>query len=132
MDAPFDVEQMVRTAHTWLSAPYLWGGKTFMGVDCSGFVQTVFKAGGIVLPRDAWQQAEKGMEVNSLTEVKPGDLAFFQNEKQRVTHVGILLGSHEIIHASGRVRIDQIDHLGIMNRDNRKRTHALHSIRRVV
>jgi hypothetical protein len=132
MNAPFDVEQMVRTAHTWLSAPYLWGGKTFMGVDCSGFVQTVFKAGGIVLPRDAWQQAEKGMEVNSLTEVKPGDLAFFQNEKQRVTHVGILLGSHEIIHASGRVRIDQIDHLGIMNRKTRKRTHALHSIRRVV
>ena len=132
MNAPFDVEQMVRTAHTWLSAPYLWGGKTFMGVDCSGFVQTVFKAGGIVLPRDAWQQAEKGMEVNSLTEVKPGDLAFFQNEKQRVTHVGILLGSHEIIHASGRVRIDQIDHLGIMNRETRKRTHALHSIRRVV
>lgn len=74
---PFDSELMLKTTHAWMNAPYLWGGKTFMGVDCSGFVQTVFRIQGIKLKRDAWQQAEQGEQVIDLSQAKQGDLAFF-------------------------------------------------------
>ena len=100
-----------------------------MGVDCSGYVQTVFKVAGIALQRDASQQAEQGSPV-SLPEAKAGDLAFFHNEAGRVIHVGMVWNDHEIIHASGRVRIDQLDGDGILNRENNRRTHQLHSVRR--
>jgi cell wall-associated NlpC family hydrolase len=126
----FTGNDIVRFADEWLNAPYLWGGKTFMGVDCSGFVQTVFKLFGVKLLRDAYQQAEQGMVVKSLEKAKEGDVAFFHNENGRVTHVGILLSSTQIIHASGKVRIDTLDEQGIVNRDNGKRTHQLHSIKR--
>jgi len=126
----FNGNDIVRSAHEWLYAPYLWGGKTLMGVDCSGFVQTVFKLFGIKLLRDAYQQAEQGMAVKSLENAKEGDVAFFHNENGRVTHVGILLNSTQIIHASGKVRIDTLDEQGIVNSDNGKRTHQLHSIKR--
>lgn len=102
-----------------------------MGVDCSGFVQTVFKLFGVQLLRDAYQQAEQGILIERLEKVKDGDVAFFQNENGRVTHVGILLNSSKIIHASGKVRIDTLDEQGIVNTDNGKRTHHLHSVRRV-
>lgn len=124
-----DIELLLKTAHVWLNAPYLWGGKTFMGVDCSGFVQTVFKVMGIKLPRDAWQQAETGTAVE-FSSAQFGDLAFFNNEKGRVIHVGILLGSTSIVHASGKVRVDDLDSQGIRNRQTRKQTHTLHSVRR--
>ena len=124
-----DAEFLKRTAHVWIAAPYLWGGKTFMGVDCSGYVQTVFKVAGIALQRDASQQAEQGTMV-SLPEAKAGDLAFFHNEAGKVIHVGMVWNGHEIIHASGRVRIDLLDAEGILNRENNLRTHQLHSVRR--
>lgn len=130
VDKPFDLDLLWRTAQALLNAPYLWGGKTFMGVDCSGFVQTVFKVLGIRLKRDAYQQAEEGSAVKMLQEAKTGDVAFFQNENGRVTHVGILLNDHQIIHASGKVRIDSLDEQGIVNSENGKRTHQLHSIKR--
>jgi gamma-D-glutamyl-L-lysine dipeptidyl-peptidase len=117
-------------AEAWLEAPYLWGGKTLMGVDCSGFVQTVFKVAGIKLKRDAWQQATQGTEVLTLDESKENDLAFFANDEGRVTHVGMLLNNNQIIHASGKVRIDTIDAEGIINSETNERTHRLYSMRR--
>jgi cell wall-associated NlpC family hydrolase len=101
-----------------------------MGVDCSGFVQTTCKVAGIKLKRDAWQQATQGEPVNNLAEAQKGDIAFFQNDNGRVTHVGILLDNNKIIHASGKVRIDNLDEQGITNVDSGARTHTFHSIRR--
>lgn len=115
----------------FLNAPYLWGGKTIFGFDCSGFVQVVFKIAGTTFPRDAYQQAELGEVVDFLQEVLPGDLAFFHNAEDRITHVGILLSPTEIIHCSGSVRIDQIDHQGIFNQFLGKYTHPLRVIKRL-
>jgi gamma-D-glutamyl-L-lysine dipeptidyl-peptidase len=122
-------ELVETTAKRWLNAPYLWGGRTILGVDCSGFVQVNFKMVGIDLPRDAWQQAQQGHAVKKLRDAVKGDLAFF-DDKEEIVHVGILLSNSEIIHASGKVRIDQIDKKGITNSTTGKRTHSLRSIRR--
>jgi gamma-D-glutamyl-L-lysine dipeptidyl-peptidase len=126
---PFDQDLLIGSAHSWLNAPYLWGGKTLMGVDCSGFVQTLFKLLGIKLCRDAYQQAEQG-QPHTLEEARLGDLAFFHNEAGRITHVGLVWNAHQIIHASGRVRIDTLNKEGITNSTTGKRTHQLHSLRR--
>lgn len=116
----------------FINTPYLWGGKSVFGIDCSGFVQQVFKLFGIKLLRDTHLQAEQGMKINSLQEARYSDLAFFCNEGGRVTHVGIILEENKIIHASGRVRIDTIDEEGIVNIENGKRTHRMHSIVRMI
>jgi len=123
---------LLKTVHAWLNAPYLWGGKTLMGVDCSGFVQTVFKVLGVHLWRDAYQQAALGTAVDNIQDAREGDLAFFHNEAGKITHVGIILNERKIIHASGRVRIDTIDRDGIINLENGKRTHHLNSLRRLL
>jgi cell wall-associated NlpC family hydrolase len=115
----------------FLDTPYLWGGKSVFGIDCSGFVQQVFKMFGIKLLRDAYLQATQGSEVNNLQEAQRGDLAFFQNEDGRITHVGIILKDKQIVHASGKVRIDSIDEQGIVNSETGKRTHHLHSIKKL-
>jgi cell wall-associated NlpC family hydrolase len=124
-----DIDLLKRLTFRWLNAPYQWGGRTILGVDCSGFVQVNYKMMGIDLKRDAWQQAKQGGEVASLEKAKAGDLAFF-NDKEEIVHVGILLSQQEIIHASGCVRIDRIDEKGITNADTGKRTHKLKLIRR--
>lgn len=129
-EQPSNEEELLETAKKWLNAPYLWGGKTFMGVDCSGFVQTVFKVHGIRLSRDAWQQAKEGESVEKLVFAKTGDVPFFNNPEGRITHVGILLNPNQIIHSSGNVRIDKIDEEGIINMQTGKRTHQLHSMKR--
>ncbi|MBR4804454.1 MAG: C40 family peptidase [Bacteroidales bacterium] len=121
---------LLQTAQSFLNAPYLWGGKTLFGIDCSGFTQTLFSAFGIQLPRDASQQADKGVPVGSLDGALPGDLLFFDNDKGRIIHVGILLEKELVIHASGCVRIDNIDKKGIFNNDMGQYTHHLASVRR--
>lgn len=115
----------------WLNTPYLWGGRSVFGVDCSGFTQNVFKMQGIRLWRDAYQQAEQGILVNFIEEVECGDLAFFDNEEERIIHVGIILDKQTIIHASGHVRLDRLDHQGIFNVDTKKYSHKLRIIKRM-
>jgi hypothetical protein len=117
-------------AKPWMNAPYLWGGRTPLGVDCSGFVQVIFKMMGLDLLRDARQQQGQGIKVKNLANARCGDLAFFETRNGKISHVGILLSPREIIHASGRVRMDQIDEKGIINADSGKRTHSLATIRR--
>ena len=102
-----------------------------MGVDCSGFVQTVFKMLGVPLLRDAWQQQEQGTAVE-FPEMSEGDLAFFHNEKGRIVHVGIVLEGGKIMHASGKVRIDALTNEGIIHAQSGKQTHSLHSIKRII
>ena len=114
----------------YLNTPYLWGGRSVYGIDCSGFVQQVFRYFNIVLPRDAYQQAGEGESVGFLQEAQCGDLAYFDNEEGRITHVGILFNQDTIIHASGKVRIDKIDNMGIVNGDTGERTHKLRLIKR--
>ncbi len=124
---PSDIQQLVMP---WLHAPYLWGGRTPFGVDCSGFVQVVMKLAGIQMLRDARLQVDQGKEVATLSEAQTGDLAFF-NDREEIVHVGILLSNNSIIHAAGKVRIDTIDEKGITNGDTGKRTHQLKTIRRI-
>jgi cell wall-associated NlpC family hydrolase len=128
---PFSRVSLEAVIQPYINAPYLWGGKSVFGIDCSGFVQQVFKVFGVKLLRDAYLQAEQGVAVNSTEEAHLGDLAFFQNETGRVTHVGIVLEDNKIVHASGQVRIDKLDSEGIKNSNDGKPTHRLHSIRKV-
>ena len=115
-----------------LNIPYLWGGRSSFGIDCSGLVQTSYKIAGINLLRDASQQINMGETVNFLNEIKIGDVAFFDNEEGRIVHTGILLSSDKIVHASGSVRVDSIDHQGIFNQELEKYTHKLRVIKRMV
>lgn len=124
-----DGELIKQLTFKWLNAPYMWGGRTILGVDCSGFVQVNFKMIGLDLPRDAWQQAKDGKRVKNLKDAQAGDLAFFDDDDE-IVHVGILLNNEQIIHASGKVRIDPIDRKGIINIDTEKRTHSLLTIKR--
>jgi cell wall-associated NlpC family hydrolase len=122
---------LAEVAVTYLKSPYLWGGKTPFGIDCSGFTQQVFSICGIRLPRDAWQQASCGTAVDHLEDAQPGDLAFFDNDKNRIIHVGIIFEKNKIIHASGEVRIDLLDRKGIWNKDKNLYSHKLRNIQRM-
>ena len=127
-----DKKTITEITSIFLNTAYLWGGKSVFGIDCSGFVQSVFKMLNIVLPRDANTQAEQGEPIGFLQEVSCGDLAFFDDEEGKIIHVGILLNDQQIIHASGNVRIDAIDNEGIINSTTHKRTHCLRLIKRVI
>ena len=117
------------TAMHFLNAPYLWGGKTIFGIDCSGFIQVVFRIAGIDLPRDSHQQLGHGRMINSLEDAQPGDLLFFGQNKGAINHVGMLMEHDKIIHASGKVRIDRVDHQGIYNTESQSYTHTLRAIK---
>lgn len=125
-------ELLIKVARKYLNAPYLWGGRSPFGIDCSGFTQAVFKIFGIALPRDAYQQAEMGEMVDFVAASNVGDLAFFVNKEGRIHHVGIILEKNHIIHASGMVRIDKLDHFGIYHVGKRSYTHTLRFIKRMV
>ena len=125
-------KNIIETAMKFLNVPYLWSGRSFFGIDCSGFVQLVYKVHGIALPRDAYQQAEIGEVLSFVEESQPGDLAFFENAEGQIVHVGILLNNFEIIHAFGKVRIDALDTTGIFNKDLNRHTHKLRFIRNIL
>lgn len=125
-------EHLIETAFLYLNAPYLWGGKTPFGIDCSGFTQMVYKLNGYKLLRDASQQATQGEALSFIEESEPGDLAFFDNNEGLITHVGIIMKDNYIIHAHGKVRIDRLDHSGIYNVDKNIHTHKLRVIKKVI
>lgn len=125
-------DNLIKTSFMYLNAPYLWGGKTPFGIDCSGFTQMVYKLNGYHLLRDASQQATQGEALSFIEESEPGDLAFFDNDEGSIIHVGIIMDDNYIIHASGKVRIDRIDHLGIFNTETNKHTHKLRVIKKII
>jgi hypothetical protein len=124
--------EILNMAFTYLNSPYLWGGKTPFGIDCSGFTQMVYKLCGYKLFRDATEQAKQGEVLSFIEESEPGDLAFFDDEEGNIIHVGIILNNYKIIHSYGKVRIDILDHSGIFNADLQKHTHQLRVIKKVI
>jgi hypothetical protein len=126
------VKELKETAYLFLNAPYLWGGRSPFGIDCSGFTQLVYKLNGYKLPRDASQQVELGTPLSFVEEAEAGDLAFFDNEEGSIVHVGIILENQQIIHASGLVRIDKFDHYGIFHSDDKKYSHMLRVIKKII
>ncbi|SDS99961.1 C40 family peptidase [Winogradskyella sediminis] len=125
-------DNIIKSAFLFLNAPYLWGGKTPFGIDCSGFTQMVYKINGYKLLRDASEQATQGEALSFIEESEPGDLAFFDNAEGHITHVGIIMENNYIIHAHGKVRIDRLDHSGIYNTDKNIHTHKLRVIKKIV
>ena len=125
-------ESLVETAKKFINVPYLWGGRSYFGIDCSALVQLVYKIHGIALPRDADKQAELGEARDFVEESEPGDLAFFEDETGFISHVGLVLSPFELIHASGKVRIDSLDFSGIYNAEKNKHTHKLRMVKTVI
>lgn len=123
---------LIDSALLFLNSPYLWGGKTPFGIDCSGFTQLVYKLNGYKLLRDSSDQVTQGESLSFIAESEPGDLAFFDNDEGVITHVGIIMENHHIIHAHGKVRIDRLDQTGIFNYQAKKHTHKLRVIQRII
>jgi hypothetical protein len=127
-----EFEYLRTVALKYINAPYQWGGKSPFGIDCSGLTQMAFKIAGYKLSRDSWQQAQQGKVVKTFNEARPGDLAFFKNQHDKISHVGILLNDEKILHAHGRVRIDHINEEGILNVETKVYSHLLAFVRRIL
>lgn len=125
-------EFILKIARRYLHAPFLHGGRSPMGIDAAGLVQMVFKIANVALPREAAQQVYIGSIVDFVEQSMPGDVAFFENRTGRITHCGIILPDAEVIHAFGSVRIDKIDHYGIYDRSEKRYTHRLRVVRRML
>lgn len=110
-------EALVATSKTLMGVPYLWGGTSTKGMDCSGFTKTVYFLNGVIIPRDASQQVHSGLPIDStksFDQLQKGDLLFFgrkatDSTAEKVVHVGMWIGNNEFIHASDRVRISSMD-----------------------
>ncbi|RPD97924.1 hydrolase Nlp/P60 [Aureibaculum marinum] len=124
-------QSIVNSAFLYANTPFLWGGKTPFGIDSSGFTQMIYRLNGYFLKRKAAEQASQGEVLSFIEESEPGDLAFFDDSEGEITHVGIILANHHIIHCSGKVRIDLLDHSGIYNKELRKHTHKLRVIKKI-
>jgi len=125
-------EIVAQSALKWLNIPYIWGGRSSCGADCSGFVQNIYKQASIKLPRDSKQQSKIGQSIDFHTNLKPGDLAFFDNEEGEISHVGIMIDSSHIIHSSGYIKVDKMDQQGIFSEAKFKYTHKLRILRDVI
>ncbi|NQU53246.1 MAG: C40 family peptidase [Bacteroidetes bacterium] len=125
-------EIAITQALKYFNAPYLWGGRTPFGVDCSGLTQIIYKMIGIKIPRDASEQVKIGRALSFVDEAKPGDLAFFDDEEGNIVHVGIMWKRNKIIHASGQVRIDNVDQFGIFNIDTQRYTHKMRVMKQII
>ncbi len=126
-----DKNSLVLESKKLLNAPYLWGGRTPFGIDCSGFTQLVYRLCGINIKRDASQQASEGEALSFIEEASPGDLAFFDNRDGMITHVGIIMEDNYIIHAHGKVRVDRLDQTGIYNEQENYHSHKLRVIKQL-
>ena len=127
---PRDV--IITQALKYFNAPYLWGGRSPFGIDCSGFTQIIYKMIGQPVPRDAGQQVKLGTALSFVDEAEPGDLAFFDDEEGNIVHVGIIWKRNKIIHASGKVRIDNVDQFGIFNVDLKRYTHKMRVMKKII
>jgi|TARA_B110000858_G_scaffold120876_1_gene137964 hypothetical protein len=125
-------ENLVKTSLLFINSPYLWGGRTPFGIDCSGFTQMIYKINGYKIDRDAKDQVKTGASLSFIEESEPGDLAFFDNKEGDIVHVGIIMEDNHIIHAHGQVRIDRLDQTGIYNVDTKKHTHKLRVIKKII
>ncbi len=123
---------LTKVASMYLNSPYLWGGKTPFGIDCSGLTQMIYRINGYKIPRDASQQSEFGETLSFIEESEPGDLAFFDDKEGKIIHVGMLLENNYILHAHGNVRIDRIDQTGIFNQEKQKHSHKLRIIKKII
>lgn len=124
-------EDLQYLAGEFINTPYLWGGRSTFGFDCSGLVQVIFRILGTSFPRDTSDQHKAGRTVNLLSEALPGDLAYFDDDEGMIIHVGILLDRKRVLHASGHVRIDPVDHQGIYNESAGTYSHRLRLIKRI-
>lgn len=127
-----DKAHLIKTALLYLNAPYMWGGKTHFGIDCSGLTQMVYMLNGYSLLRDSAQQATQGEALSFIEESEAGDLAFFDDSEGKINHVGIIMNDNYIIHVDGKVRIDRIDHSGIFNIELKRHTHQLRVIKKII
>lgn len=131
--APLELNQenLLKAVRFFINVPYLWGGKNALGMDCSGFTQTVMSLFGKALLRNASEQVTQGKPIKDLSKAKAGDLVFFDHEDGKISHVGIVIDPERVIHCSGRVKVEKLDSQGIFNAETGEYSHHLVSIRRV-
>ena len=131
--APLELNQenLLKAVRFFINVPYLWGGKNALGMDCSGFTQTVMSLFGKALLRNASEQVTQGKPIKDLSKAKAGDLVFFDHEDGKISHVGIVIDPERVIHCSGRVKVEKLDSQGIFNAETGEYSHHLTQIRRL-